>query len=71
MPNAVGLYDMLGNAREWCLDAWKDSLGTAAVSDPKGNASISGGNANPGMGGLYYASKRVVKGGGFYNFFFY
>ena len=71
VPNAVGLYDMLGNAREWCLDAWKESLGTATVTDPKGNSSISTGNANPGNGGVYYSSKRVVKGGGFYTFFFY
>jgi len=71
MPNAIGLYDMLGNAPEWCLDSWKESLGTATVTDPKGNTSISTGNANPGNGGVYFSSKRVVKGGGFYNFFFY
>ena len=71
MPNAVGLYDMLGNAREWCLDSWKESLGTATVTDPKGNSSINTGNANPGNGGTTYASRRVVKGGGFYYFYHY
>lgn len=68
MPNAIGLYDMLGNAREWCLDSWKESLGTATVTDPKGNSSISKGDANPGSGRTCYATRRVVKGGGFYNF---
>lgn len=66
MPNAIGLYDMLGNAREWCLDAWKDALGTATVTDPRGNSSISTGDTNSGNGAYVYASKRVVKGGGFY-----
>ncbi len=39
-PNHWGLYDMHGNAREWCLDWWNgsDYLGETAT-DPKGNAS--------------------------------
>lgn len=48
-PNALGLYDMSGNAREWCYDAW----------DPKFYQKTSRTNPvnhNP-------TSKRVTRGG--------
>lgn len=34
--NALGLYDMHGNVREWCLDSWDYSANypTVAVADP-------------------------------------
>jgi len=61
-PNAWGLYDMHGNAREWCLDAWKDDLGVESVTDPIGNASLT----IIKSGTYCYSSARVVKGGGYY-----
>ncbi|OAM88193.1 InlB B-repeat-containing protein [Termitidicoccus mucosus] len=48
LPNAWGLYDMHGNAREYCLD-WYGSLATAAATDPLGAAT---------------GTKRVTRGGG-------
>ena len=46
--NALGLYDMSGNVREWCYD-WYDSIETGDVTDP---AVASSGH------------DRVVRGGG-------
>ena len=58
LPNAFGLYDMLGNVYEACRDAYKDSsvaIGYkdgAAVTDPEEDG--------PASGGLY-----VMRGGSF------
>jgi len=48
-PNPWGVYDMYGNAREWCSD-WKGSYPGGAVVNPQG-ATV----------GTY----RVVRGGGY------
>ena len=58
-PNAWGLYDMHGNVYEWCLDWWKEDLGSSAVTDPKGPNSgsyrvLRGGSWN--VGALYCRS---------------
>lgn len=54
IPNAWGLYDMHGNAREWCLD-WHNTNQTGdrlTGTDPKGATSSAG----------YW---RIVRGGSF------
>jgi formylglycine-generating enzyme required for sulfatase activity len=53
-PNAWGLYDMHGNVREWCEDAWHDSYQRAPTD---GSAWSRGGDANG----------RVVRGGSWGN----
>jgi formylglycine-generating enzyme required for sulfatase activity len=49
LPNAWGLYDMLGNVREWCYDG-KRAYSRARVMDP--------------MGSTETGTERVFRGGG-------
>ena len=53
-PNDWWLYDMHGNVPEWCLDYWDGvtPYGDQPVEDPKG---------------LDSGTKRVLRGGGFYD----
>lgn len=52
VPNGFGLYDMLGNVGEWCLD-YETTVTTAAeTSDPKGATT---------------GSRRVMRGGAWFH----
>jgi formylglycine-generating enzyme required for sulfatase activity len=51
LPNAWGLYDMLGNVYEWCHDGQRTYMAAAAI-DP--------------MGGTEAGADRVIRGGGWH-----
>jgi sulfatase modifying factor 1 len=57
-PNAWGLYDMAGNAYEWCHDGWVKDLGSATVTDP---VSPVQGEYRVKRGGAYYSSASRVR----------
>jgi formylglycine-generating enzyme required for sulfatase activity len=55
VANAFGLYDMHGNVWEWCEDVWHESYEKAPDD---GSSWLSDGNS----------SRRVLRGGSWYNF---
>jgi len=58
--NAWGLYDMAGNAREWCHDGYQHNLGSSAVMNPVGSGSkrVSRGGEWGGTPGSMRAARR-------------
>lgn len=51
-PNGYGLFDMAGNAAEWCWDSYWGLGHSSGTVDPRGPS---------------FSSERVVRGGGWYS----
>lgn len=67
-PNRFGLYDMLGNVWEWCIDSYHDSYNGAptdgsAVTDPTDLKVIRGGSVRSGQNDCRCASRSGVEPG--------
>jgi formylglycine-generating enzyme required for sulfatase activity len=56
-PNAFGVYDMLGNVREWVAD-WYGPYDAADAVDPRGP---SAGRFRVGRGGSWYDSAQIAR----------
>ena len=69
LPNAWGLYDMLGNAWEVCLDRYVEDLGSLPVVDPIAQSYAAhvtkGGDPACGASGCRSAVRGCASGGGF------
>jgi formylglycine-generating enzyme required for sulfatase activity len=58
-PNAFGVYDMHGNANEWCWDWYgRDSYASSPINDPRGPAT---GYSRVSRGGNFHGDAKASR----------
>jgi len=65
-PNGFGLYDLIGNVREWTADYYGAEIPAASLVPADGEGSLAGVVAEVDPRGPATGRWRVLKGGGWY-----
>jgi len=60
-PNDFGLFDMLGNAWEWCQDRMAPYKPGPDIEDKEGDTHIRDSDTRPLRGGCFYTQARYVR----------
>jgi formylglycine-generating enzyme required for sulfatase activity len=53
-PNGYGLYDLIGNIKEWCVNKWYEYPSAAVIHDPYNPGNISASKAHMIRGNSYW-----------------
>ena len=65
-PNAWGLYDMHGNAWEYCWDWYGDYITSGIQTDPQGPADGTSGISGTDANAAKAKNQRIIRGGSYY-----
>src|SRR5262249_35432789 len=68
-PNDFGLFDIYGNASEWCQDRQRDyPTGPAVTEDREDRSPVIGSQERPARGGAFYDQPSMLRSGRRYSY---